>query len=118
MAADWTFSGVIYSTAGLRPVADALQAGGLSIELWRSGYDNTFLLRSKDDTWSFDMQSGQTDMYLFSGGTDRGVDVPALIAAFSKALAHAGIPHEINLDCSELVAPLDFLFTGIKEGQS
>ena len=56
------------------------------------------------------MQSGQKEEYLFSGGFDTEIEARSTIETFSKALAGAQIPHEIELEIPDECAPIVFAY--------
>jgi len=97
------YHGELISESGLQPVASALSACSWRIELQHSGYDRTFYLRTPHTRREidFEMDSGQSRRYLFSGGVDGTLErALSLLGEFSRHLSACEFTHRIEI-CNE-----------------
>lgn len=100
MTQSFRFYGEFEADEGLAGVHRALASCSWRVELCRSGFDHTDYLRiaPRQDEIDFEMASGQSGSFLFSGGVDGTLErALALVGDFSRCLSEGGFVHRIEL---------------------
>ncbi|HEU4452447.1 MAG TPA: hypothetical protein VFR81_05275 [Longimicrobium sp.] len=104
------FCGEVSAPDGLGALAPRLAGLSWPVEVWRSGFDGSEVLRAWKDPVHLDMEAGQGAGGLFSGTVDADHDTALrLLAELSDALREAGMRHRIELYDGTSGPLLDYL---------
>ena len=95
---DLWFCGEVIAPEGLGVVAPLLGGCSWPVEVWRSGYDGSDILRARPGPVHMDMTAGQPERKVFSGTVDADRDTALrMLGELSGALRTGGLRHRIEL---------------------
>jgi hypothetical protein len=96
------FCGDVAAPDGLGAVAPLLARCSWPLEVWRSGFDGSDILRGGGELVEFEMDPGQGAVKFFSGSLQ--VEPAAalrMLGELSDALRQAGLRHRIEIDAAD-----------------
>ncbi|HEU4881248.1 MAG TPA: hypothetical protein VFT45_03355 [Longimicrobium sp.] len=97
-----SFCGDVVAPDGLGAVAPLLTQCSWPLEVWRSGFDGSDILRGGQEGVEFEMDAGQGAVKFFSGSIEAGPDTALrLLGELSDALRQAGLRHRIEIDAAD-----------------
>lgn len=112
------FCGEVIAPDGLAALAPRLAGLSWPVEVWRSGYDGSEVLRAWNGAVHLDMDAGQGAGKLFSGTVDGDRDAALrLLGELSGAFRVAGLRHRIELYAETDGALLGYLHHGWPRGE-
>lgn len=96
------FCGDVVAPDGLSAVAPLLARCSWPLEVWRSGFDGSDILRGGGGLVEFEMDPGQGAVKFFSGSVEAAPDAALrLLGELSDALGQARLRHRIEIDAAD-----------------
>jgi hypothetical protein len=95
------FCGDVVAPDGFRALEPLLAGCSMELEVWRSGFDGSDILRAGAEAVEFEMDAGQGPVKFFSGSIEA---VPAvalrMLGELSDAFRQAGLRHRMQFDAA------------------
>ncbi len=112
------FCGEVIAPDGLGALAPRLEQVSWPVEVWRSGYDGSDVLRAWSGAVHLDMDAGQGAGKLFSGTVHGDRDAALqLLGELSDSFRDAGLRHRIELYDEADGSLLGYLHHGWSPGE-
>jgi hypothetical protein len=98
MVEEFYFCGQVIAPGGLGALRPLLERRSPLVEVWRSGFDGSDILRARDESLALDMDAGQGAEKVFSGDIDADRDSALrLLRELSELFREGGMRHRIEL---------------------